>query len=84
MPKTISKRTISSTGKHTLRHRLKSGPKTKTVRVTDSNKGKKRKLAVYSTENDPMAPLLIADGFCEMTDAEYGKVRPYLMPKKAK
>jgi len=52
--------------------------------VIDSSKGKKKKLGVYSIEKDPMAQLLIADGFREMTDSEYGKVRPYLMPKKAK
>jgi hypothetical protein len=67
-----------------LTRRLKSGPKTKTVRVTGSSKGKKRKLVAYSIENDPMAQLLGADGFREMTDAEYGKVQPYLTPKKAK
>ncbi len=83
MPKTISKRTTSATGKHTLKRRLKSGPRTKTVRMTGSSKDKKKKAVAYSIENDPMAKLLIADGFREMPDAEYEKVRPYLVPKKA-
>jgi hypothetical protein len=45
-------------------------------------KSKKKNQAVYSIKNDPMARMLMASGFREMTDAEYGKVRPSLMPKK--
>jgi len=67
-----------------LRHRLNNGIKSKTVRVPGSSKNKKTKLDTYSVENDPMAQLLIADGFREMTDAEYEEVRPYLKPKKVK
>jgi len=52
--------------------------------MKNSSKSRKSKSVVYSFENDPMAQLLVAEGFREMTDAEYEEVRPYLMPKKAK
>jgi len=71
-------------GRRTLKHRVKSGPKTKTIRAAASGSGKKGNLHVYSVESDPMAKLLVADGFQEMTEAEYEKVRPYLTPKKDK
>jgi hypothetical protein len=61
---------------------LKRVHKTKIVGVAGISKSKKKSLDVYSIENDPMAQLLIADGFREMTDAEYEEVRPYLKPKK--
>jgi uncharacterized protein (UPF0254 family) len=45
-------------------------------------KVKKKGPDAYSIKNDPMARMLMASGFREMTDAEYEKVRPYLTPKK--
>jgi len=54
------------------------------MRVTSSGKVKGTKPVVYSVENDPMARLLVANGFREMSDSEYSKVKPYLTPKKAK
>jgi hypothetical protein len=67
-----------------LKRRLKNVPKTKTGRIAGSSKSKEKKSIAYSVKCDPMAQLLVADGFREMTDAEYGKVRPYLLSKKAK
>jgi len=42
----------------------------------------KKTAAIYSVEKDPMAQMLLASGFREMTDAEYKEIAPYLQPKK--
>jgi len=76
MHSTISKKITNGTGKHTLKCRLKAAAGKKVSKHTVSSG--------YRVENDPMIPLLKAAGFREMTDAEYKKVQPYLMPKKAK
>jgi hypothetical protein len=65
-----------------LRHRLKSVRKVKVAHAPQPGKSKKKNRVVYSIKNDPMARMLMASGFREMTDLEYGKVRPSLMPKK--
>jgi hypothetical protein len=65
-----------------LKHRLKIVPKIKAALASHPVKNKKKNPKVYSIKNDPMARMLVASGFREMSDAEYAKVRPSLMPKK--
>jgi hypothetical protein len=84
MPKTISKRITNGTGKSTSKPRLKVAAKKKIVASPRTNLIKDAASNIYHVENDPMIPLLKAAGFREMTDAEYEKVQPYLMPKKTK
>ena len=84
MPKTISKRIINGTGKHTGPRHSKAAANAKPVRQGFPAKARKNPPAAYSIEEDPMAQVLLASGFREMTEAEYEKVRPYLKPKKVK